>query len=277
MFSVAISLIIAVLISGTCIASGVKNGSIAYGILGFIASQILISFLMRKKFKALNAELQGTMEKGQKRLQHKINQFQQKPGGNPKLIQQQVARDQQELFKEALAFTDRFEAYKKWNLLMGKQIATMRLQFLYQLKEFKQVDEIFAKNFLTGPVLSDPMLVAMKMARQYVAKDAKGAEKTFKRYSKWFRQDSGAMLFGVMSWIYVKDGQVEEARTLLTKAKDKMYNEVITRNWEALSNNRPKSFSNAGFGDQWYSLYLENPPAPKQQRVRASGKGRRPF
>ena len=277
MFALAISLIITVLISGTCIASGVKSGSIAYGILGFIASQILISFLMRKKFKTLNAELQENMEKGQKRLQHKINQFQQKPGGNPKLIQQQVVRDQQELFKEALAFTERFEAYKKWNLLMGKQIVTMRLQFLYQLKEFDQVDEIFAKNFLTGPVLSDPMLVAMKMARQYVAKKPEGAEKTFKRYSKWFRQDSGALLFGVMSWIYVKGGQVEEARQLLAKAKDKMYNEVIARNWEVLSNNRLKSFSNAGFGDQWYSLYLENPPAPKQQRIRANAKGRRPF
>ncbi|MDF7825760.1 hypothetical protein P4B35_17155 [Pontiellaceae bacterium B12227] len=277
MIALIISLIIAISISGTCIATGVKSGTIAYGILGFIISQILISLLMRKKYKALNAEMQELMEKGQKRLNHKINQFQQKPGGNPKLIQQQVTRDQHELFKTALEFTKRFEAYKKWNLLMSKQIATMRLQFLYQLKEFDQVDEIFAKNFLTGPVLSDPMLVAMKMARQYKAKDSKGAEKTFKRYSRWFRQDSGALLFGVMSWIQVKGGQVEEARQLLAKAKDKMYNETITRNWEMLSNNRPKSFSNAGFGDQWYSLYLENPPAPKQQRVRANQKGRRPF
>lgn len=277
MLSLAISLIITILISGTCIASGVKSGSIAYGILGFIASQILISFLMRKKFKALNAELQEIMEKGQKRLNHKINQFQHKPGGNPKLIQQQVTKEQQELFKTALEFTSRFDAYKKWNLLMNKQISTMRLQFLYQLKDFKKVDEIFAKNFLTGPVLSDPMLVAMKMARQYKEKNVAGAEKTFKRYSRWFRQDSGALLFGVMSWIQVKSGQVEEARQLLTKAKDKMYNETLTRNWEMLSNNRLKSFSNAGFGDQWYSLYLENPPAPKRQQVRSSQKGRRTF
>ncbi|MEI6891387.1 MAG: hypothetical protein V5783_04360 [Pontiella sp.] len=277
MIALAISLIIALTISGTCMASGVKSGTVVFGILGFIASQIIISILMRKKYKALNAELQEMMEKGQKRLNHKINQFQNKPGGNPKLMQKLVTRDQHELFKQALEFTKRFEVYKRWNLLMHKQIATMRLQFLYQLKEFDEVDAIFAKNFLTGPVLSDPMLVAMKMSRQYVAKNISGAEKTFKRYSRWFRQDSGALLYGVMSWIQVKSGRLDDASQLLTKAKGKMYNEVITRNWEALANNRPKSFSNAGFGDQWYSLYLENPPAPKRQQVRANAKGRRPF
>lgn len=277
MFALAISLIIAVTISWTCIASGVKSGSVVFGILGFIAVQVAISLMVRKKFKAVNVELQETMEKGQKRLQHKINQFQTKPGGNPRLIQQQVERDQQTLFKQALEFTERFEVFKRWNLLMGKQILTMRLQFLYQLKEFAEVDKIFAKNFFSGPVLSDPVLVAMKMARQYAGKDIKGAETTFNRYSRWFRQDNGALLYGVMSWIYVKEKRVEDARQLLGKAKDKMYNETVARNWEMLSNNRVKSFSNAGFADQWYSLYLENPPAPKRQQVRMNAKGRRPF
>ena len=104
MLGLAISFVIAVSISMTCIYSGVKSGSVAYGILGFIASQILMSLLMRKKYKAVNAELQGTLEKGQKRINHKIHQFQSKPGGNPRLIQQQVTREQQELFKEALEF-----------------------------------------------------------------------------------------------------------------------------------------------------------------------------
>ena len=217
------------------------------------------------------------MTNGQKRLNHKIHQFQSKPGGNPTLIQRQVEKDQQELFRNALVFADQLETFKKWNVLMDKQISTLRLQFLYQLKEFGRVDEIFAKGLLTGPILSDPMLVAMKMARQFKNETPKRAEKTFKRYARWFRNDNGALLYGVMSWIYVKQNQLEEARQLLAKAKDKMYNEAITRNWELLSNNRVKSFSNAGFGDQWYSLYLEKAPAPKQQRMRGNAKGRRPF
>jgi len=277
MLSLVISFIISILISGTCIASEVKSGSIAYGILGFIASQVLISLLIRKKIKGVNGALQEILAAGQKRINRKINQFQNKPGGNPTLMQRQVERDQQELFKTALEFTDKLEPFKKWNLLMDKQISTMRLQFLYQLKEFDRVDEIFAKGFLTGPILSDPMLVAMKMARQFESKNVQGVEKTFKRYVRWYRNDGGALLYGVMSWVYVKQNQVEEARQLLVKAKEKMSNEVIDRNWEMLVNNRAKSFSNAGFGDQWYGLYLEKPPAPKRQQIRAKAKGRRPF
>jgi tetratricopeptide (TPR) repeat protein len=257
--------------------SGIKSGTIAYGILGFIVAQILISLLVRKKIKAVNEEVQEMLATGQKRINRKINQFQNKPGGNPTLLQRQMERDQQEIFKAALKLTDKLEPFRKWNLLMDKQISTMRLQFLYQLKEFKRVDEILAKGLLTGPVFSDPMLVAMKMARQFENKKIHRAEKTFKRYVRWFRNDSGALLYGVMSWIYVKQNQIEEARQLLVKAKGKMDDEVITRNWEMLANNRTKSFSNAGFGDPWYSLYLEKPPAPKRQKVRAKAKGHRPF
>jgi hypothetical protein len=277
MLALIISFIISILISGACIASEIKSGTVAYGILGFIVSQVLISFLVRKKIKAVNEALQEMLATGQKRLQHKINQFQNKPGGNPSLIQRQVEREQHALFRKALEFADKLEPFRKWNVLMEKQISTLRLQFLYQLKEFNQVDELFSKGFLTGPILSDPMLVAMKMARQYESKNVKGAHKTFKRYVRWFRNDSGALLYGVMSWIYVKQNQVDDARQLLTKAKEKMHHDVIARNWEMLANDRAKSFSNAGFGDQWYGLYLEKTPAPKQKRMRGNAKGRRPF
>lgn len=278
MVSLLISIGIWLLISGACISSGVKNGSIIYGMLGFILSLVVISLLTRRKFKAINSEMQEVLGAGQKRIQHKLHQFQSKPGGNPRLIQKQLEADQHALFRQALDFTQKFEAYRKWNMLMGKQISTMRLQFLYQLKEFEEVDQIFAKNMFSSPILSDPLLVAMKMARQYMNKNIAGAEKTFKRYSRWYRDDRGAMLWGLMSWIYVKNGKVDDARELLNKAKDKMFNETLNRNWEMLANNREKSFSNSGFGDQWYSLYLENPPAPKQQRMRMNAKNaHRPF
>ena len=78
-----------------------------------------------------------------------------------------------------------------------------------------------------------------------------------------------------MTWILVKEGNVEEARQLLSKAKDATGNEAFTHNWVQLSNDRVKNYSNAGLGEEWYGLYLENPPTPKQQRMRGNAKGRR--
>ncbi len=277
MLSLIISFIIALGISGACMASEIKSGVVAYGILGFIASQILITLIVRKKSKVINTELQEMMTVGQKQINHKVTQFQSKPGGNISFIQRQIEQDQQKLFRTALELTQKLEVFKPWNMLMNKQLSTMRLQFLYQLKEFDQVDEILAKGWLASPFLSDPMLVAMKMARQFKCNDISAVEKTFKRHILWFRNDNGALLYGVMSWIYVKENKLDEALELLTKAKDKMFHEAINRNWEMLSNDRIKNFSNVAFGDAWYSLFLEKPPAVKQKRMRSNAKSHRPF
>jgi len=80
-----------------------------------------------------------------------------------------------------------------------------------------------------------------------------------------------------MSWIYVQVGEIDEARRVLLKAKKATGDDTFTRNWEHLSNDRVKKFSNAGLGDEWYSLYLETPPAPKQQRMRGNGRNPRGF
>lgn len=277
MFSLLISLLVSIAVVGACIAGEVKSGTIIFGIAAFFAAFYLIGFLVRKKIKAVQSELENVMKSGQQRINRKVQQAQTRPGANIKLLQRQIEGDQKLVMKEALKFTERLEPFKKWSLLMGRQIATMRLQFLYQLKEFEQVDKILAsRGLFTGPMFMESMTVAMKMARQYKNGDAAGAEKTFKKKIKWFRGDKGTLLYGLMSWIYVKTGEAEKARELLQKAKEKTYDETLAFNWERLSNNKEKSFSNAGLGEQWYGLYLENPPAPKQQRIRQQGpKGRR--
>ncbi len=215
------------------------------------------------------------MQGAQQRMTRKVQQFQSKPGGNIKQLQRQIDADQKAVYKQGLDFIPRLEPFIKWSLLMGRQIATMRMQFLYQLKEFDQVDELlYGGGLFKGPMMMEPMTVAMKMARQYKNQDVAGAEKTFKRRIKWFRGDRGTLLYGLMSWIWVKEGETEQARKLVSKAKDATGNETFTHNWEQLSNDRVKSFSNAGLGDEWFGLYLENPPAPKQQRVRGNrGRG----
>ncbi len=278
MLSLLISILASFALVGALTATDVNKGTtIFFGIAGFIAVFFLVGFLVRKKIEKTQNELQEIMMAGQRRMNRKVQQFQSKPGGNIKLIQRQIEADQKVIYKQGLDFTQRLEPFKKWSLLMGRQIATLRLQFLYQLKEFDQVDQIFATGGLfKGPMMMEPMMVAMKMARQYKNKDVAGVEKTFKRRIKWFRSDRGTLLYGLMSWIFVKEGEPEKARQLLIKAKDVTGNETFTRNWEWLSNDKVKSFSNAGLGEEWYGLYLENPPTPKPQRVRGNAqKGRR--
>ena len=72
------------------------------------------------------------------------------------------------------------------------------------------------------------------------------------------------------------DNNIEVVKLLL-KAKDATGNETFTYNWERLSNDKAKSFSNEGLGEEWYGLYLENPPIPKQQRVRGKAHRGRGF
>lgn len=279
MLSLLISLLASIALVGVLKASHINTGTtVFFGMVGFLAAFYLIGFLVRKKITKVQKELEAIMKNGQQRMNRKIQQFQTKPGGNIKLIQRQIEADQKVVYKEGLKFTERLEPFKKWSLLMGRQIATMRLQFLYQLKEFDQVDEILASGgMFKGPLMMEPMSVAMKMARQYKNHDVAGAEKTFKRKIKWFRGDRGTLLYGAMSWIFVKEGQPEKARQLLVKAKDATGNETFGHNWEQLSNDRVKSFSNAGLGEEWYGLYLENPPTPKPQRVRGNARNGRGF
>lgn len=277
MFSLLISAIVTIAVMSACHAAEVKSGTTAYGILSFLATFYLVGFFVRKRIKKTQNQLQEMLVEGQQRISRKLQQAQSKPGVNVKLLQRQLESDQQAVIQDALKFTDQLEPFKKWSLLMGRQIATMRMQFLYQLKEFDQVDELLdSQGLFKGPMMLEAMTVAMKMARQYKHGDIAGAEKTYKRKIKWFRGSRGTLLYGLMSWIQVKEGKYEEARELLLKAKEKTGNETLTFNWERLSNDKPKNFSNAGLGEEWYGLYLEKPPQPKQQRARAQ-KGRRPF
>ena len=63
----------------------------------------------------------------------------------------------------------------------------------------------------------------------------------------------------------MKQDKTDEAFKVMAEAKKRVENEVIVRNWEALANKKPRSFSNAGLGEMWYALALEEPKMPKQQ------------
>lgn len=279
MFALLISVIISAAAVIACIVSHAgSGGTIAAGVAGLLLPQFSIGYIVRKKVATVQHELQEMLVNSQKQMNRKIQLFQSKPGGNIKQLQRQMESDQKAVITQALAFIQRFEPFRKWNLLMGRQMATMRLQFLYQLKDFQAVDQLLATGGLfTGPMMMEPMVIAMKMARQYERGDVAGAEKTFKRHIKWMRGNRGTLLYGLMSWIYMQQGESEKARSLLLKGKEITADETLAYNWEMLSNCKNSAFSNAGLGEEWYGLYLETPPLPKQQRMRGNAHGGRRF
>ena len=279
MLSLFISVLIASAIAAALIASQVSTGlTIFLSLAGFAGSFFLVGFLVRKKLSKAQGALQEHMQTAQRHMHRKVQQFQNKPGGNVKQIQRQIEMDQKAMLKEALELTKGLEPFRKWSILMGRQIATMRMQFHYQLKDFEQADEILATcGFLRGPMMMDPIAAAMRMARCYQNDDLEGAKKVYKRRIRWSRGDGGTVLYGLMSWIYVQVGEPDKARKVLLKAKKATGEETFIKNWEHLANQRVKSFSNAGLGNAWYSLYLETPPKPKQQRMRGNPRNMRGF
>jgi hypothetical protein len=279
MFALLISVLVSAVAVSACLGAHTGPGAAtAAGLAGLLLTQILIGFIVRKKVARVQEALQELLATGQKQVTRKVQMFQSKPGGNVKQLQRQIEADQKTIITSALAFTDQFKPFKKWTLMMGRQISTMHLQFNYQLKDFTAVDQILAKGgLLTGPLMMEPMVVAMKMARQFKQGDPAAAEKTFKRHISWFRGSRGTLLYGLMSWIYMQQGESEKARTLLIKAKDVTADATLAHNWEMLSNNKDAAFSNAGLGEEWYGLYLETPSMPKPQRVRGNSRGGRRF
>jgi len=242
--------------------------SITWGVVSgvslFIVLQVLIGLYTRKKVKKLTNGIQDIILGGQEKLNRKVQFFQQKPKGGMKTMQKILEKDQQVFIREALEATKRLEPLFSWNILLRKQVNTMRMQFYYQLKEFDKADELIPKSMYV-----EPMSIAMKMARQYKNND-KGYKKVFRKKIRRYKTDNATLLYALYSWILVKTGETEEAIKVLMKGKKVTDNDTIARNWENLVNGKIKKFSNAGIGDQWYSLYLEEPKVqkPKQKVMR---------
>ena len=241
--------------------------SIFWGVLGFFVCLFLLGLLLRRRIAAAMADMQLFLTEGQKALQARITAYQNRPTGDPRRFLETVQRKQNELLTEALAHTDGLERFRNWIPLFGRQINTTRMQFHYQLKQFDKVDELLPKCLVL-----DPMSASMKLARQF-SKDApvEEMEKTYRKARARLRYNQSALLSALMSWIYVRKNRTDDAYALLEKAcrdnsVDEGPNETLKRNRDALANNRVKQFSNAGFGDQWYALFLEEPRIRYERR-----------
>ena len=241
--------------------------SIFWGVVGFFVCLFLLGLLLRRRIAAAMADMQLFLAEGQKALQARVNDYQNHPKGDPRRFLEAMQRKQAELLTEALASTDRLEPFRHWIPLFGRQINTTRMQFHYQLKQFDKVDALLPKCLVL-----DPMSASMKLARQFSTDiPVEEMEKTYRKARARLRYNQSALLSAVMSWIYVRKGRTDDAYALLEKAcqdnsVDEGPNETLKRNRDALANNRVKQFSNAGFGDQWYALFLEEPRIRYERR-----------
>lgn len=268
MLTVVLNVILGVLLAVAFGASGVANWGWAsfWGVLAFIVGQGSTGFLMQKRIKVEMAAVQKILEDGQKRLQHKVGQWQMRPPGSVKQAQTEIERDQRLFVERALEVATAMERFDRWAPLMGRQIATLKIQLYWMLKEFKKVDELMPKALIV-----DPMMAAVKMARMYM-KGEEGLDKLFKKQSARLRYGQGTLLYALYAWILVQKKDLDGAHKVLIEACEKMENDTVKKNREHLANNRVGQFSNAGLGDEWYALHLEQPKVRMQRQSRFSGR-----
>ena len=236
--------------------------AVFFGVLAFLACNTAVGLILKKRIKSLMDVMQGTLMTGQKQMQEKMNAWKFRPPGSPKQAQIEMQKMQHVFVEKALAQSKAFEPYFKWVPLLSRQITTLRMQLHYQEKNFAEVDRL-----LPNCLFMDPLSMSMGLARKYANNDPK-LDEFFEKNARKLRYGQGAAFYGLYAWIAVKRGDLDAAINVLLRAGKKMENETLKRNIEILQNNKPKQFSLAGLGDEWYALGLEEPRIKMQRMPR---------
>lgn len=239
---------------------------ITCGVITAAAVLPLLGLLLRKKISARQQEIQTIMQNAQNKVNRQIALFQRRPTGQNE-ARQSIEKIQLEAVREALAVTEKFRPFYKWNFLLERQINTLRVQLFYQLREYKKVDELLRKSLLL-----DPQSIAIQLARMYKNSDPR-LDKFFRSKSRRLKGDNAAFVASVYAWIKLRDEQTAPALEALRSATKTSDNPSLAENIDRLVNGKTKHFTNSGFGDLWYSLALEE---PKMKTQRAPQYGR-PF
>jgi len=237
--------------------------SMLLGIGAYIGTMLLI----RRRIGALMAAIQARITDKNAALMRKYQHLGSR-GGDARRLMDLARRDQEAILSEALDSTRRMEPYCRWTLLLDRQINAIRVQFLYQLRKFEEVDRLLPKTMFT-----DPVLCCMKMCRQYKHGEAEALQKTYDKYRKKFKFDA-TLIYATYAWMLLRKKEVERARQVLLDGKKATENEILEKNWEHVTNDRLSQFSNAGLGESWYALLLEEPKQPKQRVQRVQGRPR---
>ncbi len=266
MYALLIALLTGMIAGGIARISGLSPlWSITVGLTAFLAVMIVISQVIRIRIKKINADIQHVMEEIQHKLMMMQNRFMHRPLGSQKTMMQALEKEQAAGIRRAIAECDNFIPLYRWSFLLDRQINTMKMAFYFQLRDYDEVDKLMPKC-----LFFDPQSVCLKMARMYMRKEKEDAiDKLFRKKCRSLKEPACVLPYSLYAWILVKQERYEDALKLLVECKKKTDNETILRNWEMLANKKYKNFSNAGLGEIWYAMGLEEMRIPKQQqRVR---------
>jgi hypothetical protein len=260
-YSIIISLIVGAVIGAITQRDLGTGWGIFCAVGAMLISQIVIGLLIRRKVGKLNLQLQQIMQAAQAKINRQMQQYQMRPPGNMRLAQQNLEKLQSDAVRRTLEATREFEPWYKWNMMLKKQINTMKMQLHFQLKEFGKVDELLPKCFLL-----DPRSLAIKLVRLYKNNDA-SIDKFYDRKCKKLKGEDAALVALTYAWIKLRQDEPQKAVAALVAARKLSDNQTLIENCDRLVNGKYKHFNNAGLGDLWYSLYLEEPKIKPQRQV----------
>lgn len=261
MFSLIVSLIVGVLVA--LITS--RDLGPVWGIVCLAGSavivQIVIALVIRKKVGSIQKSLEEIMRDGQAKANRQMAQFERRPPSSLRVAQQQLEKIQEETVRKTLAATEAYKPYYRWNMMLPKQINTMKVQLYFQLRDFKMVDELMPKA-----LLFDSRSLTIKLVRLF-KKDDPALDKFYQKKCARLKGEDGAFVACVYAWMKIKQDQIDKAVAALVAAKKLSDNAILLENYERLANGKTKHFSNANFGDLWYSLFLEEPKMKPQRQA----------
>lgn len=236
---------------------GVISGAVIFLIIQLVTGLILRRFVGREQQNVQNILMQA-----QNDINRQLTIFQRRSPGSERAAREILEKIQNKAARDALAATENFKRFYIWNFMLAKQINAMKLQLLFQLKDYKAVDEILPKCLLI-----DQQSLAIKMVRMYKTNDT-SLSTFYRKKCARFKGDACAFLASVYAWIMLKQDNKEAAVDALLKAKNKTDHPVVVENFERLANGKTKQFSNAGFGDLWFALGLEEMKVkPQRQKM----------
>lgn len=228
---------------------------------GVLITQLLAGFLLRGAVKRRQDVIQDIMMKAQQKINAQLNLFQIRPPSGVRSAQQMLEKIQNDAARKALEETEKFKSLFKWNLMLKRQIAAMQAQLCFQLKDFKRTDE-----YLAYAMFADQQTIAVQLVRYYRNND-KRLDSFYRARCRRMKGDAGAFLASVYGWIKLKQDDAEAALAALVEAKKNSDHPVLMENYNRLVNGKSKHYTNSGFGDIWYALYLEEPKVkPQRQR-----------
>jgi hypothetical protein len=230
------------------------------GVAALFITQMLIALFIRIKSGKIQKEIETVMQDAQAKANRMMVQFERRPPGSLKVAQQQLEKVQTDAVRKTLELCGKYTPFYKWNLMLPRQINAMKVQLHFQLREFGKVDELPKKSLLL-----DVRTKLIKLVRLYKKEDP-ALDKFYKSKLTRIKGEDGAFAACVYAWMKVRQEKYDDAVAALVQAKKLSDNAVLLENYDKLANGKYKQFSNAGFGDLWYSLYLEEPKIKMQRQ-----------